>query len=82
MIMVDVYFPELGRTIDFQVDDTIRALEVVEEIADVAAQYTGRAFAPEQDTVVLYSVDKRRALDLQHSLKFNGIASGERLLVI
>lgn len=82
MILVDVFFPELDRTIDFQLDETIRSWDVLEEIAGMAAQSCGRTFSPEKDNVMLYSIDKRRAVDLSVSLQHNGIQSGEQLLLI
>lgn len=82
MILVDVVFPELNQTIDFQVDENIRSWEILEEIAAMAAQSSGKTFSILEQNVMLYSVDRCCQIDLSRSLKSNGIHSGDRLLVI
>lgn len=82
MILVDVQFPELDRTIDFQLDENAIGWNVAEEIASMAAQTSGRNFSPTENGVVLYSVDKGCRVDLNRSLRANGIQAGERLLLI
>lgn len=82
MILVDVFFPELNRTIDFQLDETARGWDVLEELSEMAARSSGRSFSPEANPVALYSVDRRCAINLGVSLRRNGVQSGERLLLI
>lgn len=82
MILVDVQFPELNRTIDFQLDETAIGWVAAEEIASMAAQTNGRSFSPTENGVVLYSIDKGCRVDLNRSLQANGIQAGERLLLI
>lgn len=82
MILVDVQFPELARTIDFQLDETEIGWNVMEEIASMAAQTSGRSFTPGKNSVVLYSVDRGCRVNLNRSLQANGIQAGERLLLI
>ena len=38
MILVDVRFPELDRTIDFQLNEDVRGWEIADEIAAMAAR--------------------------------------------
>lgn len=82
MILVDVKFPELDRTIDFQLDENARGWDIAEEIATMAARSCARQFSAGDSAFLLYSADTRRALDLNRSLKENGVRSGERLLFI
>lgn len=82
MILVDVVFPELDKIIDFQFDENIRGWDIAEEIMGMAAKSCGRDFSPEKTTVLLYSVDRSRQLDMDRTLKENGIHAGERLLVL
>lgn len=82
MILVDVVFPELDRAIDFQLDEDARGWDIAEEIAVMAAGSCGRSFHAAESAVLLYSVDSHRRLDLNRSLRENGIRSGERLLFL
>ncbi|MBQ6839674.1 MAG: hypothetical protein IJO45_03170 [Oscillospiraceae bacterium] len=82
MILVDVQFPELDRTIDFHLDENARCWEITEEIATMAARNCGWQYASGSNAVMLYSVDAQRPLDLNRSLRENGIRSGDRLLFI
>lgn len=82
MILIDVFFPELDRTIDFQVDETVRAWDIAEELAGMAAQSSGRSFSQKEHCVLLYSAEKGCQLDPGRTLKGNGIQSGDKLILI
>ena len=82
MILVDVVFPELDRTIDFQLDERARTWEITEEIASMAAQYSGWSFAAEQSNLMLYKMETGCRLDPNRSLQSNGVMSGDQLLLI
>lgn len=82
MILVDVKFPELDRTIDFQLDEDARGWDIAEEIANMAARTCGRSYVHNSNCILLYSVDGQRQLDLNRTLRENGVRSGERLLFV
>lgn len=82
MILVDVRFPELDRTIDFQLNEDVRGWEIAEEIATMAARSFGRGYVPNANAVALFSMDKWRQIDLNRTLRENGVRSGERLLYV
>lgn len=82
MILVDVKFPELDCTIDFQLNEDVRGWEIAEEIATMAARSVGRRYEPNSHTAAIYSVDQCRQIDLNLTLRANGIRSGERLLYV
>lgn len=82
MILVDVIFPELNRTIDFQLEENVRARDIVEEIAVMAARSCGREFDGKKTPVMLYSMSIRQSLDLECTLRENGVHSGDQLLFI
>lgn len=82
MILVDVRFPELGKTIDFHLDEDARGWDILEEIATMAARSCGRQYNAHEDAVFLYSLEKQIPLDLNRSLRENGVYSGDRLLLI
>lgn len=82
MILVDVVFPELGKTIDFQLDENVLAWDVMEEIAGIAAQNSARHYLPKKHRVLLYCMETDRQIDLNHTLRENGVRAGNRLLLI
>lgn len=82
MILVDVKFPELDRTIDFHLDEEARGWDIAEELATMAARTCGRKYTPNENAILLYSVDSQRPLDLNRNLRENGVRSGERLLFV
>ena len=82
MILVDVKFPELDKTIDFHLDEDALGWDIVEEIATMAARSCGREFSLSDNAVMLYSVDTQRALNLNRTLRENGVRSGEWLLFV
>lgn len=82
MILVDVVFPELDRTIDFQLDEEARGWDIAEELATMAARTCSRKFVPNENAIMLYSMDTQTPLDLNRTLLENGVRSGERLLFI
>ena len=82
MILVDVKFPELDKTVDFQLDENARGWDIAEEIATMAARTFGKQYVAGANAVLLYSADAQRPLDLNCTLRENGVRSGERLLFI
>lgn len=82
MILVDVTFPELDRTIDFQLNEDVRAWDIAEEIASMVAASMGKVYSSQHSTIRLYAADRQRALNMSVSLRDNGIHSGDRLLFI
>lgn len=82
MILVDVKFPELDKIIDFHLDEDARCWDIVEEIGTMAARSCGREFNLSANAVMLYSVDSQRALNLNRTLRENGVRSGDRLLFV
>lgn len=82
MILVDVKFPELDMTIDFHLDEDARSWDIAEEIANMAARTCGRTYTHNSNCILLYSMDERRQLDLNKTLRENGVRSGERLLFV
>lgn len=80
--MVDVNFPELKRIIDFKVDDHIRGWEIADEIGTMAARNCGRSFDAASSVIQIYSVQTKRILNLDISLRDNGIRSGDQLIFI
>jgi hypothetical protein len=81
MILVDVTFPELEQTVDFQLDESVPCWDIAEDIADMAARHFGREYA-HSGQVLLYAVETASQLNLNLSLKENGVQSGNRLLLI
>ena len=82
MILVDVQFPELGRIIDFHLDEDARGWDIVEELASMAASSCGKQYASGENVLALYCVDGQRPVDLDRSLRENGVRSGDRLLFV
>ncbi|MBQ6832067.1 MAG: hypothetical protein IJO28_05470 [Oscillospiraceae bacterium] len=82
MILVDVECPELGKTIDFQLDENVYGWDIAEEIAGMVARTCSRSFQSGEQTIFLYSVQRQCRLDLNKTLSQNGVTSGERLLFI
>lgn len=82
MILVDVRFPELDRTIDFQLNEDVRGWEIAEEISAMAARSCRRSCGHNKNAVLIYSMDQKRQIDLNRTLRENGVCSGERLLYV
>ena len=82
VIIVDVVFPEMNCIIDFQLDEDAQCWDLAEEIATMAGRSQGRQFDVTENAVLLYSVASRQMLNLDCSLKENGVKSGDRLLLI
>lgn len=82
VIIVDVVFPEINCIIDFQLDEDVPCWDLTEEIATMAGRSQGRQFDVAENAVLLYSVASRQMLNLDFSLKENGVKSGDRLLLI
>lgn len=81
MILVDITFPELNETIDFQLDENVSCWDVLEDVSDLVAKRYGRQYSRD-GVVLLYSAEQRTRLDLNQSLKANGVQSGDRLLLL
>lgn len=81
MILVDVFVPSVDKIYDFLLNENIKIELVIEEIAEMVGQ-------KERCTIVgniseLQLCDKRqRVLDRENTLKGNGIATGERLILV
>lgn len=81
MITIDVAVPIIGKTYDFSLDENILVETVTEEIVEMIIQKEGYA-AQEASDLFLFSEKDREALNLNHSLKENGINTGDRLLLV
>lgn len=82
MILVDVICPELGKTVDFQLDENALGWDIAEEIAVMLGRSCSRSFTPGENMICLYTMERRYPLDLNRTLKENGVCSGEQLLFI
>ena len=81
MIIVDVVIPVTGKTYDFSLDENALVETVTEEIVELIVQKEGYAY-PETTEFFLLSEKNRVALNIRHSLKENGINTGEHLLLV
>ena len=82
MILVDVVCPELGKTVDFQLDENAYGWDIAEEIGEMIARNSGRKFQAGDSRICVYSVARQVQLDLNKSLKENGVSSGEQLIFL
>lgn len=82
MILVDVFFPELEKAFDFQLDETVPAWDVMEEIASIVAQNNARHCSTKEHRMLLYCVETGRQINLNQTLAENGVCAGNRLLLI
>lgn len=82
MILVDVRFPELEETVDFLVEEDALGYDVMDEIANIAAQNSNRLCSPKTRRFLLYCVETSRQIDLNRTMRENGIQSGNTLLFI
>lgn len=81
MIRIDVAIPIIGKIYDFSLDENLLVETVAEEIAEIIIQKEGYT-AHETADLFLFSEREHEALNLKHSLKENGVYTGDRLLLV
>lgn len=81
MITIDVAVPIIGKTYDFSLDENILVETVAEEIVELIIQKEGYA-AQETLGLFLFSEKDHQALNVKHSLRENGVDTGDRLLLV
>ncbi|MCD7746713.1 MAG: EsaB/YukD family protein [Lachnospiraceae bacterium] len=82
MIMVDVYVPSLGQSYDFSLDETAKAGDVTEELADMIAQKEQCELKGPARNLILCSDTDRKPLPAGRTLGECGIRTGHRLLLV
>ena len=81
MILVDVQIPSLDKVYDFELDEEMKAGELTQKIAQMAAQKEGLVYEPE-DKLYLYALRREEVLDERKTLRQQEIGAGERLILI
>lgn len=81
MITIDVYVPITGKSYDFSLDENIIVETVTEEIAEMIVQREGYS-AQKTTNIYLFFESKQQALNVKHTLRENGVNSGDRLIFV
>lgn len=81
MILVDIQVPMLDGVYDFELDEKLKAGELLEDILmlvigeEKCSQSKGAGMA-------LYAVRQERILNLEKTLQYQGVRDGDRLILI
>lgn len=81
MITIDIYVPIIGKTYDFSLDENTRVETVTEEIVELIIQKEGCA-AQDAGDMFLFPEKESTALNIEFTLKENGVETGDKLLLI
>lgn len=82
MILVDIYIPVINETYDFELNENVPVGETMEVLSDIISKKMKNPLKVQSDTFVLYSLEKKRALESHLTLYQNGIKDGNRLMLI
>ena len=82
MILGDIYIPVINETYDFELNENVSVGETMEVLSDIISKKMKNPLKVQSDTFVLYSLEKKRALESHLTLYQNGIKDGNRLMLI
>ena len=82
MILINVYFIEMGCAYDFKVDVNAPVFQIAEDIISMITLKEHVTLSKEAGLFLLCSKTKRRALDSAKTLHENGISSEDDLILV
>lgn len=82
MIMVDVMVPAIGRTYNFNLDETAKISELIAEIAEVICQKESCMPEGRVEQFCICSMEQAKILSADASLRQYGITYGNRLMLV
>lgn len=82
MIMVDVVVPSIGRTYNFNLEESAKISELIVEIAEVICQKESCTLEGRADRFNLCSIADAKILSPDGSLSQYGITHGSQLMLV
>ena len=82
MILVDIYVPIIELDYDFFINEHVTVETVVDEVVEIVAQKEGCFENRDSLKMSLYSFQTGKHLCVKKNLFQNGIADGDRLLLV
>lgn len=81
MIVVDIQVPNLNRTYDFELDEEMKTGELLKKVIQTITEKECLEDCGESE-MLLYDLSREMVLSESHSLKQQGVKSGEQLYLI
>lgn len=82
MVLVDIYFPAIDRTEDFNLDENVSVSALQEEIVEMMMQMTQEESLGQGCQWMLCDYQTGSILPLESSLAECGIRNGRKLLMV
>ncbi len=82
MILVDIYIPSLGETHDFNLDENVKIISIVQEVSEMLAVKYKTSINKKPEEFMLCSVEDERMLNSNTTLAENGVTNGSKLLML
>ena len=81
MILVDIQVPKLNRTYDYELDEEMKAGELLTKITQIVTEKEKLKNCSDEE-MLLYDLNREKVLSEFYSLKQQGVKSGDRLYLI
>ena len=81
MILVDIQVPMLDRVYDFELDEELKAGDLLEDILMLIIREE-ECSQSKRAGMALYAVRQERILNQEKTLQYQGVRDGDRLILI
>ena len=82
MINVDVYVPALDEVTDFELDESVTILQILNEMTEILSKRAREDMEKATDGFLLCLPKEERILPLHLSLQMCGVKNGDRLMLL
>ena len=82
MILLELYFQELNREYDVQLDESVPVEGLIDDLVELIAQKEHLTLGKNPGMFLLYDYATQRILHPKTTLSENGIQSGQRLVLL
>ena len=82
MILVEVHVPVIDERNDFELDENVPVVQIIEEIAAILSRKSKSNIPDGTEPFILCSLDSCKILDPEHTLYENGITDGQTLMIV
>lgn len=82
MVMVEIYVPSVDTQYDFLLEENVKVFSVIEEICEVLNNKLKGSAQNLNSDFILCSLDYKKILAMDKTLKACGVKDGSRLLLV
>lgn len=82
MILVDINIPTLNQVYDFNLDENVKIVELLDEIGGMLEQSSHSSVCGDRNKLLLCNCDTKKILPLHKTLYQCGVQTGSRLLLV